>query len=95
MSNHAYYWLVAVAIVGVVISLYYYFGVVRVIYWSQDPADLSPITIPNPIKVTLYACVAGMLFLGLFPSPVVNATSNAVAGLKAPQTATGIPVARK
>src|SRR5882672_1947116 len=45
VSNHAYYWLVAIAITGVVISLYYYFGVVRVIYWSKDAAELSPIPI--------------------------------------------------
>src|SRR5207253_6717308 len=31
--NSAYYWLVGVAIFGVVISLYYYFGVVRAMYW--------------------------------------------------------------
>src|SRR6266853_2567281 len=72
-SNHAYYWLVAIAIVGVVISLYYYFGVVRVIYWSKEAADLSPIAISTPIKVCLYACVTGMFYLGLFPDAVVNA----------------------
>jgi hypothetical protein len=26
-----------------VISIYYYFGVVRAIYWSKEPADLTPI----------------------------------------------------
>ena len=82
VSDHAYYWLVAIAIVGVVISLYYYFGVVRVIYWSRDPADLTPIAISTPIKVCLYACVAGIFYLGLFPDAVVNAATHAVAALK-------------
>jgi len=81
-SNHAYYGLVAVAIVGVVISLYYYFGVVRAIYWSKDPADLSPIAVSTPIKVCLYACVTGIFYLGLFPNAVVNAATHAVAALK-------------
>ncbi|HKI71641.1 MAG TPA: proton-conducting transporter membrane subunit, partial [Verrucomicrobiae bacterium] len=80
--NHAYYWLVAVAIVGVVISLYYYFGVVRAIYWSEQPADLSPIQISTPIKVSLCLCVLGMFVLGLFPGVVVNAAANAVMTLK-------------
>ena len=80
--NHAYYWLVAMAIVGVVISLYYYFGVVRVIYWSEQPADLSPIQISTPIKVCLCLCVLGMFVLGLFPGVVVNVAANAVATLK-------------
>jgi NADH-quinone oxidoreductase subunit N len=81
-GNHAYYWLVAIAIVGVVISLYYYFGVVRAIYWSKDPTDVSPIEISTPIKTALHACVVGMLFLGLFPNPVVNSADQAVVALK-------------
>jgi len=46
----AYYWLTGVAIVGVVISLYYYFGVIRAIYWSQEPADLSPLAVSVPLN---------------------------------------------
>src|SRR6266566_3647710 len=94
-ANHAYYWLVGVAIVGVVISLYYYFGVVRAIYWSKDAADLSPIPISQPIKASLWCCILGMLWLGLFPNHVINTADSAVAGLKTPPMATGIPVARK
>ena len=75
--DSSYYWLVAIAIAGVVISIWYYFGVIRAIYWSKEPADLSPIVISNPIKITLYACVAGMLFLGLFPNPLVQAATRA------------------
>jgi len=82
VSNHAYYWLVGIAITGVIISIYYYFGVVRAIYWSKDAADLSPIAISTPIKVCLYACVTGIFYLGLFPNPVVNAAMHAVAALK-------------
>ena len=81
-SNHAYYWLVAVAILGVVISLYYYFGVVRAIYWSKDAPDLSPIALSTPIKACLYACVIGIFYLGLFPDAIVNAATHAVAALK-------------
>ena len=40
-AHPAYYWLVFIAMAGVVISLYYYFGVVRAIYWSRDAADLA------------------------------------------------------
>src|SRR5471032_1136864 len=34
--NPGYYCLAFTALAGVVISLYYYFGVVRAIYWSED-----------------------------------------------------------
>jgi len=81
-TNHGYYWLVAIAIIGVVISLYYYFAVVRAIYWSRDTADLSPVTISAPIKVCLCVCVAGIFYLGLFPGAVINAATHAVSNLK-------------
>jgi NADH-quinone oxidoreductase subunit N len=77
-----YYWLLAVAISGVVISLYYYFGVIRAIYWSREPADLSPIEISLPMKVSLYGCIAGMLYLGLFPNRLLNLAEQAVKVLR-------------
>jgi len=81
-AHSSYYWLVAIAVIGVVISLYYYLGVVRAIFWSRDLADLSPIQTSKPIRVSLYGCVAGMLFLGLYPSPMVNLATDAVKVLR-------------
>jgi NADH-quinone oxidoreductase subunit N len=82
-SNHAYYWLVAAAIAGVVISLYYYLRIVRAIYWSEDITDVSPIPLSRPIKVSLWCCVAAMFLLGLFPGLLVPRTDKAVAALGA------------
>jgi len=65
----------------VVISIYYYFGVIRAIYWSKGAADLSPIEIPLPARISICACVAGMLWLGLFPNAVVGLADKAVAVL--------------
>ena len=89
-SNHACYGLAAVAVVGVVISLYYYFGVVRAIYWPGEIADLSPIGISRPVKAALWVCVSGMLILGLFPGPFLNATDGAVIVLKAVPRVVGV-----
>jgi len=77
-----YYWLVSVAIVGAVVSLYYYFGVVRAIYWSRDVGDLSPIEISRPLRLTIYACMAGMLYLGIFPNTMLNWASQIVNALR-------------
>jgi NADH-quinone oxidoreductase subunit N len=79
---HGYYCLAFTALVGVVISLHYYFGVVRAIYWSNDATDLSPIRVSQPIRVTIYACITGMLYLGLFPGPVLNLATEAVKVLR-------------
>jgi NADH-quinone oxidoreductase subunit N len=77
-SYPGYYCLVGVTLFGVVVSIYYYFGVVRAIYWSKDAPDLSPIEISLPMKLSIYFCMFGMLFLGLFPNLVVNWADAAV-----------------
>ena len=85
-QNHAYYWLVGIAIVGVVISIWYYFGIIRAIYWSPETYDPSPIVISLPIRLALCVCIAGMLLLGVFPGRLVSATTQAVQALAAPAT---------
>lgn len=84
VSYSAYYYLLAVAVVGVIISLYYYFNVVRAIYWSKDPADLTPIEVGQPMRFALWVCVAGMLWLGLYPQVVLKSAAAATALLKLP-----------
>ncbi|HEY4953124.1 MAG TPA: NADH-quinone oxidoreductase subunit N [Verrucomicrobiae bacterium] len=75
--NPGYYCLAFTALVGVVISLYYYFGVVRAIYWSKDPADVSPIELSSPVKLSIAICIAGMFWLGIFPSTVLDMAGEA------------------
>jgi len=81
-GNHGYYCLTFTALAGVVISLYYYFGIIRTIYWSKDVPDLSPIALSGPAKVTLAACMAGMFWIGLFPNTLVTLATEAVKALK-------------
>lgn len=82
-TQPAFYWLVGTTIFGVVVSIYFYFGVVRAIYWSKDAPDLSPIHVSMPARAAIYVCVAGMLVLGLFPNAAVEWTNKAVAMLPA------------
>ena len=79
--NPGYYCLAFTALAGVVISLYYYFGVIRVIYWSKDAPDLSPIALSAPAKVSIWVCIAGMFWIGLFPSTVLNLATEAAKAL--------------
>ncbi len=77
-TNHGYYCLAFTALAGVVVSLYYYFGVVRAIYWSGEAKDLSPIQISCPMKVVIGICIAGMFWLGLFPGAMLRLATEAV-----------------
>lgn len=76
--------VIAVTIIGVVISFYYYLGVVRAIYWSRTVPDYSEIRISLPARLALYVCIAGMLILGVFPGAMLNTTDTATTALKFP-----------
>jgi len=77
-AHPGYYCLAFTALAGVVISLYFYFGVVRAMYWSNEGASQSPIEMSGPIRIPIYGCIAGMLYLGLFPNSMLALTSAAV-----------------
>ena len=57
--------------VGVVISLYYYFGVIRTIYWAEAPAELPVINVSLPARISIGVCVynwgTGKVTLTRFP----------------------------
>jgi len=76
------YWLAGMAVIGVVISSYYYFVVIRVMYWAQEPPDLSPIVVPARVQIPLVLCMAAMLYLGIFPGAVLASATEAVKALK-------------
>ncbi len=76
------YWLAGVAVIGVVISLYYYFAVIRVMYWAKDPPDLSPIVVPARVQIPLAVCMVAMIYLGIMPGAVLASATEAVKALK-------------
>ena len=66
------------ALVGVVISLYYYFGIVRAAYWGNGGADLTPIPTTWAVRLAVGICVAGILWLGILPGSLIEASTPAV-----------------
>jgi NADH-quinone oxidoreductase subunit N len=91
-SQPVYWILLACALFGIVTSFYYYLGVVRAIYFAKEVPDYSPIAVSIPIRLALYACVAGMLFLGLFPNSPLNAANYASASLNSSPPPTAIAI---
>jgi NADH-quinone oxidoreductase subunit N len=81
-ADRSYLWLALIAIVGVVISIYYYFGVIRAVYWSEEDAALTPIKVSPPMKLSVAVCIAAMLYLGVFPETVLSAATEAVKALR-------------
>jgi NADH-quinone oxidoreductase subunit N len=62
-----FYCLAGTAIVGVIISMYYYFGVIKAMYWSREVSDLSPVEVSLAGRLGLLVCIAGMIGLGVLP----------------------------
>lgn len=80
-SHPEFYALAFIALAGVIMSLYYYLGVVGAIYWSKGGERHLAITISMPTRVAIAGCILGMLFLGIFPSPLLRMATAAVAVL--------------
>jgi len=81
-ANHGYYWLAFTALAGVVISLYYYFGVIRAVYFSKEGADAAPLEISRPAQFVLGVCILGIFWLGLFPGAVLDFATEAAQVLR-------------
>jgi NADH-quinone oxidoreductase subunit N len=69
--NQELYTLLIVGLINIVISMYYYLIVVKKMY-INEPTDPSPITTSLPIKVAVYAGIAGTLILGIYPGPFID-----------------------
>jgi len=65
-----------------VISLYYYFGVIKAMYWSREAKDLSAIELSAPAMLTAWICIAGIFWIGLFPNTLLTLANAAVEALK-------------
>jgi NADH-quinone oxidoreductase subunit N len=63
------YLLIAVGLINIVISMYYYLIVVKKMYVTE-PHDRSPVKASGPIKVVVYVCLIGTLAIGVYPQPV-------------------------
>jgi NADH-quinone oxidoreductase subunit N len=72
-------WLVALvvfAVVNTAISAYYYLRWMRTM-WIDDPVEETRITAPMPSQAVLGVAAAGVLVIGLMPSPLINAARRA------------------
>jgi NADH-quinone oxidoreductase subunit N len=64
------------------VSLYYYLMVVRQMY-IETGDDASPIRAPRLLAATLAALVLGVVAIGLYPAPLVDAVEAASRALLA------------
>ncbi len=79
--------VLVITLVNTVIALFYYMRIIRVIYLKPEPEIRHErvFRIALPVKFVMAICVAGVLLLGIFASPVIeksgviNTTSQGIA----------------
>jgi NADH-quinone oxidoreductase subunit N len=68
VQNHLW-WGVAIATLAAAAGFYYYFKVIRAMYWNQ-PDDTTPLPVPKLSRIAIATCVLATLVLGIFPQPI-------------------------
>lgn len=73
-------WLAFVAGINIVISFYYYLMVVKRLY-VDPPRVTSPIHVPRSMQFFLWLTIAGIIGIGIFQGPFLDAAIAAVKGM--------------
>jgi len=71
-------WLVAIAGITTVVSLFYYIRVVRNMYFFQPEPGQKPIRLNNYSRAVLYTLLIPTLILGIYFSPLLAAVRDSV-----------------
>ena len=64
--------LVVTGVVTVACGFYYYFKVIRAMYWETGTMDAA-VPLSRLSHWAMSAMVAGIIFLGVYPQPILNA----------------------
>ena len=64
--------LVVAGVITVACGFYYYFKVVRAMYWETSPGE-EAIPLSGLSRASMAVMIAGIIFLGVYPQPVLDA----------------------
>jgi NADH-quinone oxidoreductase subunit N len=71
-GKHWFIWLAVWAIINTVVSFYYYFRFIKVMFLGDRIADNKPLALSPALETALYASVAGILIVGVYPQPLIQ-----------------------
>jgi NADH-quinone oxidoreductase subunit N len=67
-----YYWLAGWAILNTVVSFYYYFRFIKVMYLGDRIADNKPLALSPALQMALVISVIGIILIGIYPQPLIS-----------------------
>ncbi|WP_298389791.1 NADH-quinone oxidoreductase subunit N [Hydrotalea sp.] len=65
IQNARYFPWITFAALNLMVSLYYYLRVVVVVFHRESAAEIATIHIPQPVKLSFFICVAGVIIAGV------------------------------
>ncbi|MDQ3315518.1 MAG: NADH-quinone oxidoreductase subunit N, partial [Verrucomicrobiota bacterium] len=74
--------LLVIGVITVACGFYYYFKVIRAMYWEPGSSD-SAVPISGLTRYTIVALIAGILVLGVYPQPILDALRPGAVALSA------------
>jgi NADH-quinone oxidoreductase subunit N len=78
-----YYWLAIWAIINTVVSFYYYARFIKVMYLGDRIADDKPLALSPTLQAALIVALVGVIFVGVYPQPIINLTQKFIVPLGA------------
>jgi len=78
-----YYWLAGWAIINTVVSFYYYVRFIKVMYLGDRVADDQPLSLSPALQTALIVSLAGIIFIGVYPQPLIEIVQRLVGPLAA------------
>jgi len=73
-------WLVVIAVINSVVSAFYYLRVASTMFVGE-PILMTAIPTSSALKLALAVAVAAVVFIGVVPTPLLNAARDAAAVL--------------
>lgn len=70
-------WLPITGVLFSVVSVYYYFAVVKAMY-LKEPVDATPIVTSKPLLIGIFIAVISIIVIGIYPSPFLNSAMVAI-----------------
>src|SRR5690349_9346532 len=71
-GKHWFVWLAIWAIINTVVSFYYYFRFIKVMYLGDRIADNKPLALSPALQTALYVSAIGVLIVGVYPQRLID-----------------------
>ena len=76
-------WLAIIGVLNAIVGLFYYLSLIKVMYlYRAEPEEEAvAVTVPRAYAFVLSVCIAGILIIGFYATPLYEWASQAAAGL--------------